>query len=217
MRKDNGKRTGMQKLLGVEKLGSYVIHFPELGRKLGSQNAAVVLEYLLGWEGKQKNKDRWIFKTIDEFEFETGLSRSQQDGAIRVLREFGFIEVRVFGIPATRHFRLLMKPLQQWWIALAYPIEHKPVEGNSSELLVDNQQTNPSATKHDTASTTGEALTRTGDQFKHVHRALMEEGIRKAKEEQRILREEQERQSKSTNNPNTSIPSGDNPTISGTS
>lgn len=71
MRKDNGKRTGMQKLLGVERLGSYVIHFPELGRKLGSQNAAVVLEYLLGWEGKQKNKDRWIFKTIKEFELET--------------------------------------------------------------------------------------------------------------------------------------------------
>ncbi len=207
----------MQKLLGVEKLGSYVIHFPELGRKLDSQNAAVVLEYLLGWEGKQKNKDRWIFKTIEEFEFETGLSRSQQDAAIRVLRKLGFIEVRVFSIPATRHFKLLMMPLQQWWIALAYPIEHKPVEGNSSELLVDNQQTNPSDTRHDTASATGEVLAHADDQFKYAHRALMEQGIRKAKEEQRILREEAERKSKSTNDPNTSIPSGDNPTISGTS
>lgn len=213
MRRDNGKRTGMQKIIGVDQLGSYVIHFPELGRKLKSQSAAIALEYFLGWEGKQRNSDRWIFKTIEEFELETGLTRRQQDRAIKTLLKLGLIEKKLMGIPAKRNFRLGIKAVQTWWIGHACPISDEQLGTGTAEAVVQNVQTITSDTRHDTATPTRETLSQnTKDEFKFMHRFRMEEGIARAKEE---MRKQREQETKNKESP--IIPSGDNPTISGTS
>jgi len=48
----------------------------------------------------------WFIKSQDQWTHETGLSRSEQETARRVLREAGFLEERRTGIPARLWFRV---------------------------------------------------------------------------------------------------------------
>jgi hypothetical protein len=88
----------------MEILGAKPIAFnPQLARLCGSVKAGLFLSQLLYWTNK--TEDEWIYKTIAEFEEETALSREEQDGAIRRLKQLGFIEVEVRGMPARRYFK----------------------------------------------------------------------------------------------------------------
>lgn len=83
---------------------------PVLARITGSVKAGLFLSQLLYWWGKEKN-DGWIYKTIDEFDEETALSRYEQDEAIKKLKRLKIIEVEIRGIPARRHFKINMENL----------------------------------------------------------------------------------------------------------
>lgn len=50
--------------------------------------------------------DGWFYATVDSVEYEIGLSRFQQESAIKTLTEIGMIETKQMGLPAKRHFRL---------------------------------------------------------------------------------------------------------------
>lgn len=80
-----------------------------------STNAALMLSQLSYWWKRKKGET--IYKTISEFEDETGLSREEQDTAIKKLKSLNIITVELKGIPATRHFtineRELLKLLNQ--------------------------------------------------------------------------------------------------------
>lgn len=69
-----------------------------------STNSALMLSQLVYW-WKRKTGDT-IYKTITEFEDETGLSREEQQTAIKNLTTLGIISVKVKGIPPVRHFTL---------------------------------------------------------------------------------------------------------------
>ena len=70
-----------------------------------SPTAAIFLSQLLYWHGKGKNPN-WVYKTIKDCKIETGLTPYQQKTAIRKCIEKGVLKVKLFGIPAKRHFRL---------------------------------------------------------------------------------------------------------------
>lgn len=84
-----------------------------LAKALGSINAALLVGQLLYWKDKGENKD-WIYKTMKEVHWETGLSRKQQDKAIAVCKAAGFLETQLKRIPPIRHFKLDMDKLTQW-------------------------------------------------------------------------------------------------------
>jgi hypothetical protein len=48
----------------------------------------------------------WFFNTAENIENDTTLSRFQQDKAIKILIENGFIETKLMGIPAKKHFKI---------------------------------------------------------------------------------------------------------------
>lgn len=87
-------------------LGSKPIAFnPDLVKITKSINGAILLGQLLYWHRKGSNPE-WIYKTIKEMEEETSLTRAQQDLAIKKCKKLNFIEVRLKGIPAKRHFKV---------------------------------------------------------------------------------------------------------------
>lgn len=75
-------------------------------------NAAIMLSQLLYWHGKGSRKDGWFFKTIEEMYEETGLTRTQQETAIKKLKQLGVVSTKRKDIPAKRHFKVHMRKLQ---------------------------------------------------------------------------------------------------------
>ncbi len=61
----------------------------------GSINAALMLSNAIYWTNRlPPERDGWFYKTKEEWEQETGLTREQQDKARRQLQECGLIETR---------------------------------------------------------------------------------------------------------------------------
>lgn len=87
-----------------------VLYIGGLGQVLGV-NAGVLLSQLLYWHGKGKDKTGWVYKTAADIEAETGLTRSNQDTAIKKLRKFKIIDYKLAQIPAKRHFKINLEEL----------------------------------------------------------------------------------------------------------
>jgi hypothetical protein len=72
----------------------------------GSVNAALMLSQALYWSKRTSDPDGWFYKTRDEWEEETGLTRYEQEGARGRLRKLSFWREELRGVPATLHFHL---------------------------------------------------------------------------------------------------------------
>lgn len=77
-----------------------------------SVNASLVLCSLLYWRN-QGTYGEWTYKSMKEMEFETGLSRKQQDKAISILKKYGVVSVEKHGVPQKRHFRVDIDTLHE--------------------------------------------------------------------------------------------------------
>lgn len=90
----------------IQALGEKPIAFNPILAKI-SKNiiAGLFLSQILYWHGKGKNK-KHFYKTINEFQEETGLTRTQQDGAIQKWKKLGVLTVILKGIPAKRNFEI---------------------------------------------------------------------------------------------------------------
>lgn len=86
--------------------GYYFRYIPALSLALNSVNAGIFLSYLLYWHGKGMRRDGFVFKTITEATSETGLTRYQQDSAIKTLLKYELIEMKRSGSHGKRHFRI---------------------------------------------------------------------------------------------------------------
>ena len=215
-------------MFGADNIGSFVIHHPRFGEFLGSQNAALILELLIGWDGHQWDRDGWIKKTAEEMEIETGLTQKQQAPAIKLLLKLGVIEKKRKRVPACNHFRIDKKSLQnQWieWVKANPPRSKRPTvpakqEPQSSPLVetttyIPHEYTHSPVTPQENIS---QSETRNGSgSFEAIGTVLMREARDKAKRELREQREREEAAKNNSNNPTPSIPSGDNSGISGTS
>ena len=76
-----------------------------LSEVLGSITASIFLNQLLYWYW-QGNDPQWIYKTVLDFQKETGLTKDQQLTAQKLLVAFGIIEVKLKGVPPKRHFKI---------------------------------------------------------------------------------------------------------------
>jgi len=99
--KENAQKT-MLRLLATKPIS----YNPELAKMLGSVKAGVLMSQLLYWWEKGSNPE-WVYKTVDEMYSETGLTKKEQATAIRKCVEKGVLGVKLKGIPAKRHFKIL--------------------------------------------------------------------------------------------------------------
>lgn len=99
--------------------GRIVAFSPPIAKALKSIKAALFLGQLLYWHGRGA-KEGWVYKTVEEFKEETGLSRKEQDTAIKILKGFKILEVERKGVPQIRHFRVDLDAVRK---LLPYPPE----------------------------------------------------------------------------------------------
>lgn len=117
-----------------------------------SPNAGIFLTQLLYWHGKGKRKDGWIYKTATDIQQETGLTRTNQETAIKLLLRYEVIEYKLAGVPAKRNFRVDMKrlhviiPSLKASSNLSYP--------NPPNYIVENGETITKITRENTTKNT---------------------------------------------------------------
>ncbi len=71
----------------------------------GSVTAALMLSQAVYWSRRvAESKDGWFYKTLDEWQEETGLSRYEQEGARKKLAKYLNIQRR--GVPAQLYYRV---------------------------------------------------------------------------------------------------------------
>ena len=98
----------MQTLSGSS--GSFFILNKAIVLKYGV-NVALMLTALAEGEELTSNGDEWFYQTRDTIAKFTGLKKTKQDNALKVLIDLGIVDKKVVGIPAKRYFRLNEKKL----------------------------------------------------------------------------------------------------------
>lgn len=77
---------------------------PAFKRLTGSTVAALMLSQAWYWSKRTSDESGWFYKTVEEWEEETGLTRSEQETARKHLKRFMEIDLR--GVPARLYYRL---------------------------------------------------------------------------------------------------------------
>jgi len=75
-------------------------------RITGSVNAGLMLSQGFYWSGRTGSNNGWFWKTQEEWEEETTLTRRQQETAREILRSKGFFKEEFRGIPRKLWFKL---------------------------------------------------------------------------------------------------------------
>lgn len=69
---------------------------------------ALMLSQAVYWTCRTEDADGWFYKTMDEWEAETGMTRSEQEGARRKLVKCGVLEEMKKGVPCRLYYRVNM-------------------------------------------------------------------------------------------------------------
>jgi len=96
-------------------LGRPVVYYPSLNAITGSVAATVFLANLFQWSGTQRDPDGWIYKTQEEIEMETGLSRREQETARKQLRAATLLREERRGVPARLYYLIHVETLNAAW------------------------------------------------------------------------------------------------------
>jgi len=96
-------------------LGRPVVYYPSLNAITGSVAATVFLANLFQWSGTQRDPDGWIYKTQEEIEAETGLSRREQETARKQLRAATLLREERRGVPARLYYLIHVETLNGAW------------------------------------------------------------------------------------------------------
>lgn len=145
---------GVSPVDALRLVGRPVAYYPKIAEALGSVDAAIFLCQFLYWEGKQSDKDGWIYKTIEEIKKETGLSYYEQKRSRKILKELGILEEKLFGLPARLYFKFNWNRLneillnynqiqQKSWVKLE---EEKELKDN--DFLAEKHQNSSVITKN---------------------------------------------------------------------
>ena len=90
---------------GLQAVGRPVAYYPSISKAFDSCTVGVFLSQFMYWEGKQSDKDGWIYKRQADIQKETGLSRYEQETIRRKLRQLNVIEEKKAGAPAKLYYR----------------------------------------------------------------------------------------------------------------
>ncbi|MBE0623475.1 MAG: hypothetical protein IH606_01560 [Burkholderiales bacterium] len=98
--------------------------WPLLGRQIAfhrslvdltaSVKAALLLSQAVYWTRHGRDIEQragWFYKTMGQWEMETGLSTKEQAGARKILRRLAILQEQRAGVPAKLHFRLALDQL----------------------------------------------------------------------------------------------------------
>ncbi len=96
-------------------IGRPVVYYPSLNAITGSVAATVFLANLFQWSGTQRDPDGWIYKTQEEIEAETGLSRREQETARKQLRAAALLREERRGVPARLYYLIHVETLNAAW------------------------------------------------------------------------------------------------------
>lgn len=94
---------------------NYIALNRDLVRLFGLQEAVLFSELCSEyryWDNNNGLDDGYFYSTIENIERMTGLSRKQQDLAIKKLKEFGVIETKLRGMPAKRYIKINLEKLE---------------------------------------------------------------------------------------------------------
>jgi hypothetical protein len=83
-----------------------VAYHPDVARICGGVKAGVFLSQLLYWSDRGKRNDGYIWKTQEEWEQETALTRREQETARRELKQRGLIDEKLQGVPAKLYYKI---------------------------------------------------------------------------------------------------------------
>lgn len=75
---------------GIRKLGRAVAYYPNLAKPLGGATSAILFSQLLYWHERAEG-ELGTYKTIEEIEAETGLTRREQETACKNLEKLGIL------------------------------------------------------------------------------------------------------------------------------
>ena len=123
-----------------------VLYIGGLGQVFSLQ-AGILLSQLLYWHGQGARKDGFIYKTADEIRSELGMSRDNQQTAIKQLVESGVIEYKLAQVPARRHFKVNLERLHELLPSLkqtsklTYPNPPRYYVGNRQTITKSTQET----------------------------------------------------------------------------
>ena len=109
---DQSKASPEQKAIAKYFSKRPVLYIGGLGAVL-TPIAGLLLSQLLYWCSKGSLYDGWIYKTADEIYAELGMSRNNQETAIRILLKHDLIEYKLAQVPARRHFKLKMENIHK--------------------------------------------------------------------------------------------------------
>lgn len=101
-----------------------------------SVTAALMLAQAVYWSNRTTLSGGWFYKTRDEWELETGLTRYEQESSRKILRELGILEESLRNVPAKMHYRLNDDVLQSSLLEIPYP-----VGGKTTNKMVEDQPT----------------------------------------------------------------------------
>lgn len=112
--------------------------------------AALFLSQMTYWTNRS-DYDGWVYKTQEEWEEETGLSRYEQEGARKKLRSIGVLLEKKKGVPARLFYKIDNNVLFQALVAANKNAEKphtgmrktsKQVSGKSANFLTENTTEN---------------------------------------------------------------------------
>ena len=104
--KDALKKISNENTRMLQNLGVYPIAYNILLARISGKAAyGLFMSQLLYWHGKGIDKE-WVYKTQEEMWRETQLTRSEQEGAIRIWKALGVLEVEKRGLPQKRHYKV---------------------------------------------------------------------------------------------------------------
>lgn len=133
----------------LETLGVRDIAFkPAFAKIAGSVTAGLLLSQLHYWSDKGHDPEGWIYKTVEDFERETTLTRFEQEGARKRLKQLKVCEIKLRGVPATLHYRIDWTVLGDLLSSLRKT--SKLDCGKPANWIAENQQTNTEITSETT-------------------------------------------------------------------
>ena len=100
---------------------------------------AVMLSQALYWSKRTSNSAGWFYKSIEEWEEETGLTRFEQETAKRKLK--GILEIKRQGIPARLYFRINWDMLEKSLNNHSLLKSSNQECGNPANRIAEKQQT----------------------------------------------------------------------------
>lgn len=122
--------------------GNSIRYVPAYAHMTGSVKSGLMLSQLVYWHGMGKRYDGWFYKSVKEFQTETGLSRHEQDGALKQLVSLGLVRVDLAGIPATRIFWVNTNDVEKMLTRWLETLEH-----DSQKLLIQFAEKRPTNTE----------------------------------------------------------------------